>query len=246
MNGKEINLTSDNTTIKSDNFSVDKNGNMTCNNATIKNATITGKSLELTPSDATYSAIRVNKYNDANIYSKFSYDSAVIGEGNPEAIYLNALGSTAEINVEHNEGSTTKQSVVSPARMVAIDYENDTVTVVAAEGITTPSLNGETLTQASLEKIKKNISPYTEDVAEIIKNSEIYTYNLKTEKDTDKKHIGFVIGDKYKTPKQVLSKEGQGIDLYSMSSLLWKNAQEQQKTIESLLKRVQELEARDK
>lgn len=241
MNGKEINLTSDNTTIKSDNFSVDKNGNMTCNNATIKNATITGKSLELTPSDATYSAIRVNKYNDANIYSKFSYDSAVIGEGNPEAIYLNSLGSTAEINVEHNEGRTTKQSVVSPARMVAIDYENDTVTVIAAEGITTPKL-----IQTSLEEIKKNILPYTEHVSEIIKNSDIYTYNLKTEEDTDKKHIGFVIGDKYKTPKQVLSKEGQGIDLYSMSSLLWKNAQEQQKTIESLLKRVQELEARDK
>lgn len=32
LNGKQINLTSDNTVIKSNNFNVDKNGNMSCNN----------------------------------------------------------------------------------------------------------------------------------------------------------------------------------------------------------------------
>ena len=35
LSGKEINLTSDNTIIKSTNFSVDKDGNMTCTNANI-------------------------------------------------------------------------------------------------------------------------------------------------------------------------------------------------------------------
>ena len=40
LNGKEINLTSDNTTIKSTNFSVDKNGNMECNNAKFKGGSI--------------------------------------------------------------------------------------------------------------------------------------------------------------------------------------------------------------
>ena len=35
LNGKEINLTSDNTIIKSNNFNVDKNGNMSCTNANI-------------------------------------------------------------------------------------------------------------------------------------------------------------------------------------------------------------------
>ena len=48
LNGKEINLTGDNTIIKSNNFNVDKNGNMTCNNANVNgkitsnDATITG------------------------------------------------------------------------------------------------------------------------------------------------------------------------------------------------------------
>ena len=35
LNGKEINLTGDNVVIKSDKFNVDKNGNLTCSNATI-------------------------------------------------------------------------------------------------------------------------------------------------------------------------------------------------------------------
>ena len=33
LNGKEINLTGDNATIKSNNFNVDKDGNMTCKKA---------------------------------------------------------------------------------------------------------------------------------------------------------------------------------------------------------------------
>ena len=35
LNGKEINLTGDNTIIKSNNFNVDAQGKMTCNNATV-------------------------------------------------------------------------------------------------------------------------------------------------------------------------------------------------------------------
>lgn len=41
-NGKEINLTSDDMSIKSTNFNVDKNGNITCNNSTFNNAQING------------------------------------------------------------------------------------------------------------------------------------------------------------------------------------------------------------
>ena len=42
LNGKEINLTGDNTTIKSNNFNVDKDGNMSCKNATMDSAKIEG------------------------------------------------------------------------------------------------------------------------------------------------------------------------------------------------------------
>lgn len=103
------------------------------------------------------------------------------------------------------------------------------VTHVRGEGIKTPAL-----TQTSLESIKKNVSLYNEDALKLIKNAEIYSYNLKSEKDTDKKHIGFVIGDKYKTPQEVIAKSGDGIDIYSMCSILWKAVQELTEEIEKL------------
>jgi hypothetical protein len=99
--------------------------------------------------------------------------------------------------------------------------------------------------QTSKESIKKNIVKYEKNATDIIKNSEIYEYNFKTEKDTDKKHIGFVIGDKggnYKTPKEVVFSNGEGIDTYTMESILWKAFQEQQKEIEELKKRWEEKE----
>ena len=43
LNGKEIDLTADNTIIKSNNFNVDKNGNMTCSKANI-----TGGNIDMT------------------------------------------------------------------------------------------------------------------------------------------------------------------------------------------------------
>ncbi len=105
-----------------------------------------------------------------------------------------------------------------------------THTIVGANEITTPLL-----TQTSLKETKKNISKQ-ENVLNIIKKSEIYNYNLKIEKDTDKKHIGFVIGYGYETPKEVVEKDGKGIDLYSMCSILWKAVQELTEKIEKLEK----------
>ena len=93
--------------------------------------------------------------------------------------------------------------------------------------------------QGSFEEIKKNIKLYDKSALEQVLNSDIYTYNLKTEKDTDKKHIGLVIGDKYKTPDEIVTDDG--ISPYSMISLLWKAVQEQQQQIENLKKEINKL-----
>lgn len=104
--------------------------------------------------------------------------------------------------------------------------------------ITTPSV-----IQTSKESVKKNIELYKDKALDILKQSEIYQYNFKSEKDDDKKHIGFVIGDeggKYKTPDEVIS-NGEGIDTYAMTSILWKAVQEQQEIIDELQKQIKEL-----
>ena len=93
----------------------------------------------------------------------------------------------------------------------------------------------------SLEKIKKNINKL-ENGLDIVLNTDIYTYNLKREKDEDKKHIGFVIGKKYKYSKEITSSKNNGANLYSMVSVAYKAIQEQQEMIKKQNKRIEELE----
>ncbi|MBQ5487393.1 MAG: hypothetical protein IIT70_00860, partial [Clostridia bacterium] len=73
---------------------------------------------------------------------------------------------------------------------------------------------------------------------------ELYTYNYNTETDSNKKHIGFIIGDNggnYKTPTEVINETREGIDVDNMTSILWKAVQEQQEIIENLQKQIDEL-----
>lgn len=77
----------------------------------------------------------------------------------------------------------------------------------------------------SVERIKKNIQKL-ENGLDIVLNTEIYTYNLKREKDEDKKHIGFVIGENYKYSKEITSSKNSGANLYSMISVAYKAIQE--------------------
>ena len=97
-----------------------------------------------------------------------------------------------------------------------------------------------TASQASTENIKKNFAELG-DVMEVVKYFKIYSYNLKKEKDGSRKHYGFVIptseNSKFEVPEQVVSKNGKGIDIYSMCSILWRAVQELEEEIEELKKR---------
>ncbi len=223
LNGKTINLTSDNTIIQSNNFNVDKNGNMTC-----KNATITGGKINISGEGSATDLIRVSNSNNS---SERTYIQPV-GAG--------FVGASGRIDLMV-AGSSSDSSF--------IDFtDNSGYTSVSAARIKTP-----TLTQTSKESKKKNITKYNEKALDIVKDSEIYTYNFKGEKDQDKKHIGFVIGDeggKYKTPEQVISNDREGIESYSMTSILWKAFQEyiaeKDEQIEQLQKEIKELRGEKK
>ena len=88
---------------------------------------------------------------------------------------------------------------------------------------------------------KKNFEIMQNNAINILKEIDIYRYNLKNEKDTDKKHIGFIIGENYKYSKEVTSKDNDGVNIYSFVSLCCKAIQEQQVLIENLQKEVEEL-----
>lgn len=114
------------------------------------------------------------------------------------------------------------------------------ITKIKASGITTP-----TLTQTSLATEKKNFEKLTlEEAKKILEKTDIYKYNLKSQNDSKKKHIGFVIGKKFNYAEEITSEKNDGANIYSMTSVLYTIVKEQQKTIDKLLKRVETLEAK--
>lgn len=118
--------------------------------------------------------------------------------------------------------------LVSADNIIAGNIKASTFGGVALNG-NNGTVSAKAFNNTSLESMKKNILKFG-DALEIIKNSTIYEYNFKTEEDTEKKHIGFVIGDvtknKYKTPETVLSQNKKGIENYSMCSIEWRALQQ--------------------
>lgn len=112
---------------------------------------------------------------------------------------------------------------------------------VTGDAFVTGNITCNKVTQTSLAEQKKNFEKMQDNAIDIIKNIDIYKYNLKSEKDTDKKHMGFVIGKGYNYSKEVTSVENDGVDNYSFTSLCCKAIQEQQKIIESLQEEIRKL-----
>ena len=221
LSGNTINLSGRSIKISSNNFSVDENGKMTCNNANINgsitsnNANITGGKLKVSGSNSSTDLIRVNNSSNSR---QFTYLQPV-GAGfvnNDYRIDVNVIG-------QYSDSSTACSIDITDAKGW---------TLIRGEGIRTPSV-----TQTSLESQKKNFEKYTNALG-TLKNIDIYKYNLKNEQDETKKHIGFVIGNDYKYSEEVTSKDNDGVDIYSFVSLCCQAIKEQQEEIEKLRKEI--------
>lgn len=224
LEGKEINLTSDNMIIKSTNFNVDKNGKIILlDDGSEQNANLLVKHQENSNIKSTVWSYGLNASSPGSIEGYYHAFNFAIQKSSGELISYGILGRIQDLN--------GKESV-----RLQLLGSNDNETILTPDNITTPKL-----TQTSLESIKKNINKFTKDATAIINNSDIYEYNLKSDKDTDKKMIGFVIGENYKTPDEVIDKNGQAVSLYSAIGILWKAVQEQQQEIEDLKNKLKEV-----
>ena len=111
-------------------------------------------------------------------------------------------------------------------------YPNDlSIRMTASTG----NITCVSLSQTSKEEKKKNFEKL-ENALSIINSIDIYRYNYKQEEDNTKKHIGLVIGDKYKYSKDVTSENNEEVDIYSFVSVCCKAIQELQQEIEELRK----------
>ena len=219
--GNEINLTSNNIGINSTNFIVSKNGDMTCSNANI-----TGGKIVLT-SDESNPKLIIKGSATESTYTEFS---SVTIKSYYEGAFCFGLYPFMGLMTLKNRSNSNESVSIAYNLMTISDYLK--TTTITPEEITTPLL-----TQTSLKSKKKNIKKTKINALELIKNADICEYNLKGDKPKSKKHIGLVIGEGYKCPKEVISEDGQGIEAYSQRSISWKAIQE-------LLERVERLEAK--
>ena len=218
------------------NFTIDEEGNMICNDATINGAVIAnGENFSV---DTEGNVVCKSASMENVVCENFTIKNSIIQEG---FIELKSDSGEASFSVT----DTSNDRINSELSAMMLNFNSNQIRnacmmgIIQNTGAGFVSVEGDidcyVLHQNSLESIKKNITKFSGGL-DIVKNSDIYEYNFKIENDTDKKHIGFIIGDNYKTPYEVLGNTGTNIEPYSAVSILWNAVQEQQKIIEKYIK----------
>lgn len=150
---------------------------------------------------------------------------------------------TDSVNINNNKifiGSSENNGNSTSAIIMNDENNNSTISLWGHNG----NITCTSLTQTSLKSKKKNIRRLDINALELIKKSDICSYNFKDEKNINKQHIGLVIDEKkeFNCPEVVISKNGEGIEQYSMISLAWKAIQELVDENIKLKKKVERLE----
>lgn len=219
--GNELNLTSKNMTIVSDNFNVDKYGNV--------------KIQDEGQAGNTNLTIISNENQTYQLKNLIRSDGIFMSNGNqtlPDSlIYMSTVGTgRPQISLSYYKNNSDENLSLSSSYVVLRDGTSETT--IIPSGITTP-----TLTQTSLATSKKNFEKL-ENALEIISNTDIYKYHLKSQNDDDKKHIGFVIGNKFNYSKDITSEKNDGVDIYSMVSVCLQAIKELNNKIEILEEKI--------
>ena len=249
FDGKTFNLTTENVAITSTNFSVDKNGNMYCNNADVSNINV--RSGDITIGDTNNNNVKIQMNQNSNgINVESASDYTIYGNnlihmsGNSnERIWIDGNSDNFNsIYLWSNGDVRTELSADNSSGYLSLYNSSGDLNIVLSGG--SGNVRCVSLTQTSLEESKENIKEYTGALKEIL-STDIYEYNLKNEDNKNKKHLGFVIGKNRKYSKKIvaLDEEGNevGVDSYSMTSLCLQAIKEQQEQIEELKQEIKAL-----
>jgi hypothetical protein len=145
--GNEINLTTKNLSINSDNFSVDNDGN-----ATMNNATINGGSIELNGSE-TQPKFRINNFENNSKYTEYFPNNIRMWNNGLANLQIGNILPTPLISMWY-ANDDTKHITISPFSVFVEDGTNytrieaGTITVSNGQKITTINANGVTTIDA--------------------------------------------------------------------------------------------------
>ena len=255
-----INLTSKNITINSNNFNVDKDGNLTCNNATFKNGNLDyysstgthlGTQMVVSDSSSNSEGICLTVYSaeeEHPIYMIESFDFGTI-------MNITTINDNKLYGVASSKGYSgiIKVNSAIEAHNVFCNYlakKNSVVDYIYCVNnlYVNGYVRGTNIINSSDESMKENIKKLSTNEnkhIDIIKKSDICEFNYKGQKE---KTMGLVIGENYNLPDEVVrtqvnenGNKSKGVDLYSMIALAWQAIKEQQNIIEKIEKKVEEI-----
>lgn len=179
--------------------------------------------------------------SDLSIYMSMPDTTKGAGHTILGAVGVTNSAGTAEIAADSDESTPPTITVFNNILQQGASISYNHFSIPNGE-ITAQAINAYEYKNRSLEKLKKNIELYNNNALETINNAHVYEYNYKFENDNDKKHIGFVIGKKYKTPNVIISSSNDSIELYSTLSVMWKAIQELNEKNNILEKRLEKYE----
>ena len=225
--GNEINLSSKNITMKAVNLTIDKNGNLTCNNATMNNVAINGGNIVINNNASSYGSAAL-KFNSS---STKGYMSSKALE-----MYNNDFSSGVAMAIDGIQGGN---------QILAYSIDGS-----AGIGFGEIWADGNVYASniSSDQRLKENIEESSINAIETIKKIQIRSFDWKD----SKKHIdaGYIaqemeeIDENFVLKRPILNKDGQVVDYkYYMNELpimatLTKGFQEQQELIEQLQKEI--------
>lgn len=263
LSGNTINLSSKNITFASTNFNVDKDGNMTCNNANIKGkiqsgSTISGASIQgssiLAGSDNEFYVSSEGAVRCKNLGILNTTDNSSSFYIKSEASNKNIRFTSSSISMDNKNQSETKVSLSHNGTtghiycFGGIEARGSLGTVSADGSMFASNFVNTSEKSAKQNIIKLNSSSKSKKTKrsglDIIKNSDICEFKYKEKNDTN---IGLVIGDSFSAPEEIIKeyeiegKTHKGIDQYGMVSIAWKAIQELQEIIENQNTEIQEI-----
>lgn len=219
------------------NFTIDEEGNMTCNDAKINGAVIANgekfsvdEEGNVSCKSATMENITCSNSTMNNITCEnFTIKNSTIQEG-----YIELKSTNGNSSFSVTDTSTDRLNSELSAN--TLNFNSNLDRGVAQIGVDMASGNGfmsvtgvaecATLIQTSKQEKKKYIKKTNKKATDLINSSDICQYQLKGEKATGHRHYGLVVGENYNCVNEVISENGKGVEIYSMVALAWKAIQE--------------------
>lgn len=209
------------------NFTIDEEGNMVCNNATIQGAVIANGDNFSVDEEGN---VICNSATMKNVTCEnFTIKNSTIQEG-----FIELKSSNGNSSFSVTDTSTDRLNSELSAN--TLNFNSNLDRGVAQIGVDMSSGNGfvsvtgvaecGNLVQTSAKEKKKYIKKVDKKALDLINNSDICQYQLKGEKATGHRHIGLVVGEDYNCPNEVVSEDKKGVEIYSMIALAWKAIQE--------------------